>query len=142
MGPASFLPNININYDNPIYYNLTLNTLASLIINMVKRGAPPPPVLRKEVIAMLHLDALEQPLRLKSYCRCPSCLARFLMRPAYPKSSGCPMYGVYPRAGIAVGPYVLGLVLGSVIDGMDFMTDIALAFPGAFGVGGTSSWRS
>lgn len=40
----------------------------------------------------------------------------------------------YIFAGILIGPYVLGLVPPSVVSGMDFVTDAALAFI-AFGVG-------
>lgn len=40
----------------------------------------------------------------------------------------------YIVVGILVGPYLLNLIPGSVIGGMDFITDVALAFI-AFGVG-------
>lgn len=45
-----------------------------------------------------------------------------------------PNVTAYIFAGIVIGPSLLGLVKQDVIDGMDFLTDIALAFI-AFGVG-------
>ena len=40
----------------------------------------------------------------------------------------------YILAGILIGPYLLHVIPESVIDGMDFITDLALAYI-AFGVG-------
>ncbi|MCK9166606.1 MAG: cation:proton antiporter, partial [Acholeplasmataceae bacterium] len=45
-----------------------------------------------------------------------------------------PNVTAYIFAGILIGPQVLGLVQEEVIDGLDFLTDLALAFI-AFGVG-------
>ncbi len=45
-----------------------------------------------------------------------------------------PNVTAYIFAGIVIGPNVLGLVRQDVVDGMDFLTDLALAFI-AFGVG-------
>ena len=39
-----------------------------------------------------------------------------------------PNVTAYIVAGILIGPYCLNLVPGNVIDGMDFIADIALAF--------------
>lgn len=40
----------------------------------------------------------------------------------------------YILAGVAIGPYALGLIPPAIAEGMDFLTDVALAFI-AFGVG-------
>ena len=82
---------------------------------------------------MLHLDALNSPaaeiiLSLSIMLLAGFLATRLTQKLRLPNVTG------YILAGIAVGPYVLGLVPGSVIDGMDFVTDIALAFI-AFGVG-------
>ena len=40
----------------------------------------------------------------------------------------------YILAGVAIGPYALDLIPSDIVSGMEFITDIALAFI-AFGVG-------
>lgn len=50
------------------------------------------------------------------------------------KLAKLPNVTAYIFTGVLIGPHVLGLVKPSVIEGMDFLTDIALAFI-AFGVG-------
>ena len=50
------------------------------------------------------------------------------------KLAKLPNVTAYIVTGILLGPYCLGLIPQTVIDGMDFISDIALAFI-AFGVG-------
>ncbi|MBP5308274.1 MAG: cation:proton antiporter [Clostridia bacterium] len=60
-------------------------------------------------------------------------LAGFLMT-RLTKLVKLPSVTAYILAGILIGPYVLNLVPGEVVKGMDFISDVALAFV-AFGVG-------
>ena len=45
----------------------------------------------------------------------------------------------YILAGVAIGPYALDLIPSDIVSGMEFITDIALAFI-AFGVGRYCGW--
>ena len=58
----------------------------------------------------------------------------------FTKKLRLPNVTAYLLAGIAIGPHVLGLIPTNIVDGLDFVTDVALAFI-AFGVGRYFKWE-
>lgn len=88
---------------------------------------------------MLHLDALTAPTARVTLSLAIMLLAGFLAT-RVTKKLHLPDVTGYILAGVAIGPYVLNLLPLEVIQGMDFITDVALAFI-AFGVGRYFKWN-
>lgn len=88
---------------------------------------------------MLHLDALTAPTARVTLSLAIMLLAGFLAT-RVTKKLHLPDVTGYILAGVAIGPYALNLLPLEVIQGMDFITDVALAFI-AFGVGRYFKWN-
>lgn len=82
---------------------------------------------------MLHIDALPSTSAQVVLSLAVMLFAGFLMT-RLTKLARLPNVTGYILAGVLIGPYLLNLIPQNVIQGMDFVTDVALAFI-AFGVG-------
>lgn len=82
---------------------------------------------------MLHIDALPSTSAQVVLSLAVMLFAGFLMT-RLTKLVRLPNVTGYILAGVLIGPYLLNLIPQNVIQGMDFVTDVALAFI-AFGVG-------
>ncbi len=82
---------------------------------------------------MLHIDAIPSLSAQVVLSLSIMLFAGFLMT-RLTKLARLPNVTGYILAGVLIGPYLLNLIPQSVIQGMDFVTDVALAFI-AFGVG-------
>ena len=82
---------------------------------------------------MLHIDSIPQPFRTNHPI--PGDYAAYgVSADTLTKLVKLPNVTGYILAGVLIGPYALNLIPKSVANGMDFVTDVALAFI-AFGVG-------
>lgn len=82
---------------------------------------------------MLHIDALPSTSAQVVLSLAVMLFAGFLMT-RLTKLARLPNVTGYILAGVLIGPYLLDLIPQDVVQGMDFVTDVALAFI-AFGVG-------
>lgn len=82
---------------------------------------------------MLHIDALPSTSAQVVLSLAVMLFAGFLMT-RLTKLARLPNVTGYILAGVLIGPYLLNLIPQNVVQGMDFVTDVALAFI-AFGVG-------